>query len=127
MANPIKVVRAIEKKARKEFGMSKGTTAGKAKVNKKVQKLDTIAEGRTGGNLGYVYKKGKMIEVFGNHSPIKVKPRNIGKLTKQMAPSNKKEIKSINKIIKKQGKAIKPNVMGNPRSAPKVPTKKRGN
>jgi hypothetical protein len=116
MANPMKIVKAVKK-----------VTAGKAKVNKKVQKLDTIAEGRTGGNLGYVYKKGKMIEVFGNHSPIKVKPRNIGKLTKQMAPSKKKETKSINKIIKKQGKAIKPNVMGNPKSAPKVPTKKRGN
>ena len=110
MPNPIKVVkgikkatklpggkkgRAIENKVRKEFGMPKGITAGKLKVDKRVEKLDTIAEGRTGGNLGYVYKKGRMIEVFDNHPPIKVKPRNIGKLTKQMAPSRKKETKQI--------------------------------
>jgi len=44
-----------------------------------------------------------------------------------MAPSNKKQTKRINKIVKNQGKAIKPNVMGNPRTAPKVPVKRRGN
>lgn len=140
MANPIKVVnvikkatklpggkkgRAIENKVRKEFGMPKGTTAGKAKVDKKVRILDETAEHRTYGNLRYVYKKGKMTEVFGNHSPIKVKPRNIGKLTKQMAPNNKKQTKKINKIIKNTGFAIKPNVMVNPRTAPKVPVKRR--
>jgi len=39
MANPMKVVRAIEKKARKEFGMSKGVTTGKRKASKKIQKI----------------------------------------------------------------------------------------
>ena len=39
MANPIKIARAIEKKARKEFGMSKGTTAGKAKATKRNTKV----------------------------------------------------------------------------------------
>ena len=116
MPNPIKAVKAVKK-----------LTAGKVKVNKKVEKLDTIAEGRTGGNLGYVYKKGKMIEVFGNHSPIKVKPRNIGKLTKQMAPSTKKASKKIDKIIKKEGKAVKPNeLLFSKRSVNKVPVKRRG-
>ena len=115
MANPMKIVKAVKK-----------VTAGKAKVNRNVRIFNQEVEDRTGGSFGHIYKKGKMIEVFGNHSPIKVKPRNIGKLTKQMAPSKKKETKSINKIIKKQGKAIKPNVMVNPRSAPKVPTKRRG-
>ena len=50
MANPIKVVRAIEKKARKEFGMSKGTTAGKAKANKRNARvkefMDPITKGK---------------------------------------------------------------------------------
>jgi hypothetical protein len=116
MANPMKIVKAVKK-----------VTAGKAKVNKNVRIFNQGVEDRTGGTFGHVYKKGKMIEVNNNYPPIKVKPRNIGKLTKQMLPSKKKETKSINKIIKKQGKAIKPNVMGNPRSAPKVPVKKRGN
>lgn len=126
MANAIKIARAIENKVRKEFKMSKGISKGAAKVKKRVEKLDTIAEGRTGGNLGYVYKKGRMIEKFNNHPPIKVKPRNIGKLTKQMAPSSKKTVKVINKITKKSGSAVKPNVMVNPRTAPKVPVKRRG-
>lgn len=120
MPNPIKAVkavknftggkkgRAIENKVRKEFGMPKGTTTGKRKVDRKVGILDTIAEHRTGGNLGYVYKKGKMIEVFGNHSPIKVKPRNIGKLTKQMAPNKKQTEKIIRKVTpKKPGIPVK--------------------
>lgn len=114
MANPIKAIKAVKK-----------ITAGKAKVDKKVRILDETAEHRTYGNLRYVYKKGKMTEVFGNHSPIKVKPRNIGKLTKQMAPSSKKTVKVINKITKKSGSAVKPNVMVNPRTAPKVPVKRR--
>ena len=80
-------------------------------VNKKVEKLDTIADARTGGNLGYIYKKGKMIEVFGNHSPIKVKPRNIGKLTKQMAPNKKQTEKIIRKVTPKK---------------PGIPVKRRG-
>ena len=115
MANPIKAVKAVKK-----------VTTGKAKVNKNVRIFNQEVKDRTGGMFGHVYKKGKMIEINNQYSPIKVKPRNIGKLTKQMLPNSKKETKSINKIIKKQGKAIKPNVMGNPRSASKVPVKKRG-
>ena len=116
MANPMKAIKVVSK-----------ITVGKKKVERKVQKLDTIAEARTGGNLGYTYKKGKMTEVFGNHSPIKVKPRNIGKLTKQMAPSDKKTSKDVNKIIKKRGNAVKPNeLLFSKRSVNKVPIKKRG-
>ena len=115
MANPIKAIKSVKK-----------ITAGKAKVNRKVEKLDTIAEGRTGGNLSYIYKKGKLIERFENHPPIKTKPRALTKRINQMAPSKKREIKNINKIVKNEGKAIKPNVRVNPRTAPKVPVKRRG-
>lgn len=144
MANPMKAIkavknftggkkgRAIENKVRKEFGMSKGgITAGKAKVNRKVEKLDTIAEGRTGGNLSYIYKKGKLIERFENHPPIKTKPRALTKRINQMAPSSKKTTKSFNKIQKKYGNAIKPNasmfatVPKVPVKVPKVPVKRR--
>ena len=114
MANPIKAIKAVKK-----------ITAGKAKVNKNVRIFNQEVEDRTGGTFGYVYKKGKMIEVHNEYPPIKVKPRNIGKLTKQMLPNSKKQTKSINKIEKNKGKAIKPNVMGNPRTAPKVPVKRR--
>lgn len=97
MPNPIKAVKAVKK-----------ITAGKAKVDKKVRILDETAEHRTYGNLRYVYKKGKMTEVFGNHSPIKVKPRNIGKLTKQMAPNKKQTEKIIRKVTpKKPGIPVK--------------------
>lgn len=111
----MKIVKAVKK-----------VTAGKKKVNRNVRIFNEGVDYATGGSFGHVYKKGKMIEVNNQYSPIKVKPRNIGKLTKQMLPNSKKQTKSINKIIKKQGKAIKPNVMGNPRSAPKVPVKRRG-
>ncbi len=100
MANPIKAVKAVKK-----------LTTGKAKVDKKVRILDETAEHRTYGNLRYVYKKGKMTEVFGNHSPIKVKPRNIGKLTKQMAPNKKQTEKIIRKVTPKK---------------PGIPVKRRG-
>lgn len=98
-------------------------TAGKEKVNRKVEKLNDYADARTGGNLGYVYQKGKLIEKFDNHPPIKVKPRALTKVTKQMAPSNKKTRKIINKVIKSQGEAIKPNAVTFGR-VPKVPVKR---
>lgn len=97
MANPIKVIKGISK--------------GAAKVKKRVEIFDTIADARTGGNLSYVYKKGKMIERFENHPPIKVKPRNIGKLTKQVAPNKKQTEKIIRKVTPKK---------------PGIPVKRRG-
>jgi len=55
MANPIKVVRAIEKKARKEFGMPKGTTAGKAKANKRNARVkDSMNPITSGKNKNFV-------------------------------------------------------------------------
>jgi hypothetical protein len=55
MANPIKVVRAIEKKARKEFGMSKGTTAGKAKADKRNARVkDSMNPITKGKNKNFV-------------------------------------------------------------------------
>lgn len=140
MANPIKAVkgikkatklpggkkgRAIESKVRKEFGMPKGITAGKLKVIRKVEKLDTIADARTYGNIGYIYKKGKLIEKDNNHSPVKVKPRALTKVTNRALKSDKNLTKTINKIAKSQGQAIKPNAVIFSR-VPKVPVKRRG-
>lgn len=52
MPNPIKVARAIERKARKEFGMSKGITAGKKKSIKKreVAKMKSDTQQGVGGS-----------------------------------------------------------------------------
>lgn len=57
MANPIKIVRAIESKARKEFGMSKGTTAGKAKSVKKREVAKKNAYSMQGQGGISVFKK----------------------------------------------------------------------
>lgn len=125
MPNPIKIAKLVSKQVKKRDAARTAVrkksysaapakakfltpTTGKRKVDRKVGILDTIAEHRTGGNLGYVYKKGKMIEVFDNHPPIKVKPRNIGKLTKQMAPNKKQTEKIIRKVTpKKPGIPVK--------------------
>jgi len=57
MANPIKVVRAIEKKARKEFDMSKGITTGKAKSVKKRETAKRNANSMQGQGGYSVFKK----------------------------------------------------------------------
>ena len=55
MANPLKIARAIESKARKEFGMSKGTTAGKAKANKRNARVkDSMNPITKGKNKNFV-------------------------------------------------------------------------
>jgi ABC-type glutathione transport system ATPase component len=98
MPNPIKVV--------------KGLSKGAAKVKKRVQNLNEIAEYRTGGNVSFDYRKGKLTDVSGGTGSGKVKPRNLGKATKQMAPSSKKATKKYK--------------MEKLKSEPKVPVKKRG-
>ena len=87
-----KAAKAIQKKAAKEFGMSKPITKGKAKVEKRVATLNEIADYRTGGNYQYEYKKKMLGDVVQpvKDKPIKVKPRNLGKVTKEMAPSGKR-------------------------------------
>ncbi len=97
MPNPVKVV--------------KGLSKGAAKVKKRVQKLNEIADYRTGGNVNFDYKKGKLTDVSGGTGSGKVKPRNLGKATKQMAPSSKAG-------AKKYG-------MEKLKSQPKVPVKKK--
>jgi len=99
------------------------TTKGKAKVNRRVNNINDEADNRTGGAFGYTYNKSKLKEVVDNSGTTKVKPRNLGKTLKQIAPSRKKEVKIVNKIIKNRGEAIKPNVKVNPRNVPKVPVK----
>ena len=113
MPNPVKVIKGISK--------------GAAKVKKRVQNLQEEADYRTGGDVSLIYKKGILKDLSGGTGSGKVKPRNMGKVTKQIAPNSKKQTKSINKIIKKHGKAIIPNGTVNPRSVPKVTVKKRGN
>jgi ABC-type lipoprotein export system ATPase subunit len=97
MPNPIKVV--------------KGLSKGAAKVKKRVQNLNEIAEYRTGGNVSFDYKKGKLTDVSGGTGSGKVKSRNLGKATKQMAPSSKKATKKYK--------------MEKLKSEPKVPVKKK--
>jgi len=97
MPNPIKVV--------------KGLSKGAAKVKKRVKNLNEIAEYRTGGNVSFDYRKGKLTDVLGGTGSGKVKPRNLGKATKQMAPSSKKATKKYK--------------MEKLKSEPKVPVKKK--
>jgi len=115
MANPIKAIKAVKK-----------ISKGKAKVQRRVNALSKEADSRTGGNISIIYEKGKIKDYYGNYSPIKTKPRSLGKRTKQMVPNSKKEIKIINKSLKQKGFAIIPNAKVAPRTA-KVPVKKRGN
>lgn len=139
MANPIKIAKLVSKQVKKRDAirtevrkkaysaapLNVKSSTGKAKVNKKVEKLDAIADARTYGNIGYIYKKGKLIEKDNNHSPVKVKPRALTKVTKRALRSDKNLTKTINKIAKSQGQAIKPNAVAFSR-VPKVPVKKRG-
>ena len=74
------------------------TTKGKAKVNRRVNKINEVADYRTGGAFAYTYNKGKLKEVVENAGTTKVKPRNLGKVLKKMAPSNKAEYKKSKEI-----------------------------
>ena len=73
-------------------GVKKAVSKGKAKVEKRVAILNEIADYRTGGNYQYEYKKKMLGDVVQpvRDKPIKVKPRNLGKVTKEMAPSGKR-------------------------------------
>lgn len=89
------------------------TTKGKAKVNRRVNNINEVADYRTGGSVGYTYNKGKLKEVVQNDGTVKVKPRNLGKVLKRWAPSHKAEHKKYKET----------NTGSGPFRNPKVPVK----
>jgi hypothetical protein len=93
----------------------KATSKGKAKVESRINRLNEIADYRSGGAFGYEYKKGKLKEVVENSGTKKVKPRNIKKVTDKMAPSSKKDYKKYKEQNKGTG----------PFKTPKVPVKRK--
>ncbi len=107
---------ASKKVSSKTTTIKPGMTKGKAKVESRINRLNEIADYRTGGAFGYTYKKGKLKEVVENSGTKKVKPRNIKKVTDKMAPSSKKESKKFKETFKGTG----------PFKTPKVPVKPRG-
>ena len=126
MANPIKVVRAIEKKARKEFGMSKGITAGKAKSVKKRETAKTNANSMQGQGGYSVFKKATSNKKLGESNRA---GRGFMKSkVKEMVKEEKKagyamNSKFFNSEIKDKGRT--PFQFSSPNK--KIPTKKRGN
>jgi hypothetical protein len=113
MANPIKVVRAIEKKARKEFGMSKGTTAGKVKSIRKRE----LAKNKMSPQL--TSTKAKLAKATSN--------KKINKAGASAGNDFKNMRKDFAKVAKKQGKAINPksNFPWYANDLPKIPVKRR--
>jgi len=125
MANPIKVVRAIEKKARKEFGMSKGTTAGKAKSAKKRETAKKASDTMQGVGGSKVLTKATSNKKLGaslragrgfNPSEVKKMVKKEKKAGYAMNP------KWFNLEIKDKGR--NPYQFSHPNK--KVPVKKRG-
>jgi hypothetical protein len=119
MANPLKIARAIESKARKEFGMSKGTTAGKAKSAKKRE----IAKSKMSPQMAA--SKAKLAKATSN--------KKVARAGVSGNTAAKGMVKGFIKDTKKQGKAYDKNLSntrkGFPYYAsdiPKVPVKKRG-
>ena len=88
---------------------------GKAKVMRRVDDINETSDASTGGAFRYDYKKGKLSEVI-EGGTAKVKPRGLGKVLKQMAPSNKEAWK----------KSKETNTGAGPFRTPKVPVKKSG-
>ena len=89
-----KVGKAIQKKVAKEFGMSKPISKGKAKVEKRLARLNETADYQTSGNYQYEYKKKMLRDVVAPVDlPIKVKPRNLGKLTKVTKRQQKQNVR----------------------------------
>ena len=88
---------------------------GAKKVQRRVNELNEIADARTGGSVRLDYKKNKLTDVVGGTGSKNVKPRNLGKVTKQMAPSAKTEAKRYAKRDKSVG----------PMGVAKVPVKKK--
>ena len=110
----IKTNKKINKTLEKTLG-TKTISQGKAKVIRRVNNLNEIADYRTGSTIGYQYKKKKLTDVIGGTGTTKVKARNLGKITKKMAPSSKQE----NKRYAKRDKTV------GPFGTPKVPVKKK--
>ena len=111
-----KAGRAIENKMRSAMNLPKLQTTGKTKVTSRVRNINEVADYRTGGAFAYEYKKGKLKEIVENAGSKKVKPRNLNKVLKKMAPSNKKEVKKY-----KETKTA-----GGPYKISKVPVKPKG-
>jgi hypothetical protein len=113
MANPIKVVRAIEKKARKEFGMSKGTTAGKVKSIRKRE----VAKNKMSPQMASA--KSKLAKAKSN--------KKISKAGVSADIAFKSMPKDFAKVAKKQGKAVNPksNFPWYANDLAKVPVKRR--
>jgi len=77
-------------------GVKKTVSKGKAKVEKRLAKLNDIADYQTSGNYQYEYKKKMLRDVVAPVDlPIKVKPRNLGKFTKEATRSGKKASRQI--------------------------------
>jgi hypothetical protein len=92
----------LAKKVAKDAA-KKSVSKGKAKVGRRVVRINEEADYRTGGAFGYNYKKGKLTEVVEGSGPYKVKPRNLGKVLKKMAPSAKQSAKKYAKRDKSTG------------------------
>ena len=89
---------------------------GKAKVIRRVEDINETADYRTGGAFAFKYKKGKLKEVAEDAGTFKIKPRNLGKALKKMAPNSKESAKRYAKRDKSTGPfGVKP-----------VPVKKKG-
>ena len=109
MANVVKIVkgaskaaRAIENKARKEFGMSKGITTGKAKAAKKVgRKIDKQGNLVTRRGVGMVSEAriGKGKNSKANVTDFKSIDKALGNPSKRYLPkSERKGLKSVAEI-----------------------------
>lgn len=94
---------------------AKPVSKGSKKVTRRVENINETSDYRTGGAFGYKYKKGKLAEVVENAGTKKVKPRNLGKVLKKMAPSNKAGVKKYKETSTGAG----------PLKTPKVPVKKK--
>ena len=87
-------------------GASRGgktVSKGKAKVIRRVEDINETADYRTGGAFAFKYKKGKLKEVAEDAGTFKIKPRNLGKALKKMAPNSKESAKRYAKRDKSTG------------------------
>lgn len=81
----------------------KPVSKGKAKVTRRVEDINEMSDIRTGGTFAYKYKKGKLKEVAEDAGTVNVKPRNLGKVLKKMAPTSKQTQKKYAKRDKTRG------------------------
>ena len=102
--------------SRAKSAKPKSVSKGKAKVIRRVEDINEMSDIRTGGTFGYKYKKGKLKEVIEDAGTSKVKQRNLGKVLKKMAPTQKQTQKKYDRRDKTRGPfGVKP-----------VPVKKKG-